>query len=93
MIVLMFDTGMRLGECSSLLVSDLDLFGRKILLREEETKGRKDRVVYFSAKTEKVLRRWLQFKDRYTETDYVFPSSREKTTHKYRNPLEARPLS
>ena len=81
MIVLMFDTGMRLGECSSLLVTDLDLFGRKILLREEETKGCKDRVVYFSAKTEKVLRRWLQFKDRYTETDYVFPSSREKSTH------------
>ena len=81
MIVLLFDTGMRLGECSRLLVSDLDLFGHKILLREEETKGRKDRVVYFSPKTERVLRRWLQFKDRYTETDYVFPSSRNSVTH------------
>ena len=81
MIVLMFDTGMRLGECSRLLVSDLDLFGHKIFLREEETKGRKDRVVYFSPKTERVLRRWLQFKDRYLETDYVFPSSKNSGTH------------
>lgn len=77
MIVLLFDTGMRLGECSRLLVSDLDLYGRKIHLRAEETKGCKDRVVYFSQKTEKTLRRWLQFKDRYTETDYVFPSRRD----------------
>ena len=76
MIVLLFDTGMRLGECSRLLLSDLDLVGRKIHLREEETKGRKDRTVYFSKKTEKVIRRWLQFKDRYFETDYVFPSKR-----------------
>ena len=77
MIVLMFDTGMRLGECSRLLVSDLDMYGHKIHLREEETKGRKGRTVYFSPKTERVLRRWLQFKDRYTETDYVFPSKRD----------------
>jgi integrase/recombinase XerD len=77
MIVLMFDTGMRLAECSRLLVSDLDMYGHKIHLREEETKGRKGRTVYFSPKTERVLRRWLQFKDRYTETDYVFPSKRD----------------
>lgn len=77
MIVLLFDTGMRVGECSRLLISDLDLYGHKIFLREEETKGRKDRVVYFSPKTERVLRRWLQYKDRYLETEYVFPSRRD----------------
>ena len=81
MIVLMFDTGMRLGECSRLVVSDLDLFGHKIYLREEETKGRKDRVVYFSPKTERMLRRWLQFKDRYNVSDYVFPSNKSSGTH------------
>lgn len=32
-------------------------------LRAEETKGRRDRTVFFSPKTEKALRRWLQFKD------------------------------
>ena len=73
MIMLMIDTGMRLGECSCLLVSDMNLANHRVFLRAEITKGRKDRVVYFSAKTEKILRQWLQFKDRYVETDYLFP--------------------
>lgn len=73
MINLMLDTGMRLGECSRLLVDDLDLARKSIKLREEETKGRKDRVVFFSEKTEKIVRRWIQFKDRYVETAYLFP--------------------
>ena len=73
MIMLMLDSGMRLGECSTLLVTDLELARKRINLRAEETKGRKDRTVYFSSKTEAVLRRWLQFKDRYVESDYLFP--------------------
>lgn len=73
MILLMLDSGMRLGECSTLLVTDLELARKRINLRAEETKGRKDRTVYFSPKTESVLRRWLQFKDRYVESDYLFP--------------------
>lgn len=72
MILLMLDSGMRLGECSRLLVTDLELSRRRIFLRAEETKGRKDRTVYFSQKTESALRRWLQFKDRYVESDYLF---------------------
>ena len=73
MIMLMLDSGMRLGECSTLLVTDLELARKRINLRAEETKGRKDRTVYFSPRTESVLRRWLQFKDRYVECDYLFP--------------------
>ena len=73
MIMLMLDSGMRLGECSTLLVTDLELARKRINLRAEETKGRKDRTVYFSPKTESILRRWLQFKDRYVESDYLFP--------------------
>lgn len=73
MILLMLDSGMRLGECSRLLVTDLELSRRRVFLRAEETKGRKDRTVYFSQKTEAALRRWLQFKDRYVESDYLFP--------------------
>lgn len=73
MTLLMLDSGMRLGECATLLVTDLELSRRRINLRAEETKGRKDRTVYFSSKTERVVRRWLQFKDRYVETDYLFP--------------------
>jgi len=73
MIMLMIDSGMRLGECSCLLLSDIDLAKQQIFLRAEITKGRRNRTVYFSTKTEKLLRRWLQFKDRYVETDYLFP--------------------
>ena len=73
MIMLMIDSGMRLGECSSLLIDDIDLARKQIFLRADITKGRKDRVVFFSNKTETVIRRWLQFKDRYVETDYLFP--------------------
>ena len=73
MIYLMLDTGMRLGECSELLISDISLPSRKIFLRAEITKGRKDRSVYFSEKTEIIMRKWLQYKDRYCDTEYVFP--------------------
>ena len=73
MILLMLDSGMRLGECSTLLLTDVELARRRIKLRAEETKGRKDRTVYFSSKTEVALRRWIQFKDRYVESDYLFP--------------------
>ncbi len=74
MIMLMIDSGMRVGECSSLLVEDVNMAKRQIELRAEITKGRRDRVVYFSAKTEQVLRRWIQYKERYRESDYLFPS-------------------
>ena len=73
MIILMIDTGMRLGECSLLLVEDINLAKKQIFLRAENTKGRKDRMVFFSPKTESILRRWIQFKDRYAESDYLFP--------------------
>ena len=30
-------------------------------------------MVFFSSKTEIILRRWIQYKDRYVTTDYLFP--------------------
>ena len=81
MIMLMIDSGMRLGECSCLLLDDINLARHQIALRAEITKGRKDRVVYFSAKTEQVLRRWLQYKDRHCESDYLFPSRSATGNH------------
>ena len=80
MIMLMLDSGMRLGECSCLLVEDLELGRRRIVLRAEITKDRQDRTVFFSEKTEKILRRWLQFKDRYVDRDFLFPV-RERGSH------------
>ncbi len=81
MIMLMIDSGMRLGECSCLVMEDLNLTKRQISLRAEITKGRKDRVVYFSPKTERIIRRWIQYKDRYSETDYLFPTRSNTGDH------------
>lgn len=72
-IMLIMDSGMRLGECSCLRLDDINMKKNSILLRAEITKGRKDRTVYFSAHTETILRRWITYKDRYVESDYLFP--------------------
>ncbi len=72
-IQLILDTGMRLGECLQLNVKHLDTNERVIEIPAEVTKGRKTRCVYFSVKTARVLQRWLRYKDRYLETDILFP--------------------
>ena len=78
MIMLMIDTGMRLGECSKLRVSDIDISRRQISIRADIAKGVRDRSVFFSPKTERVLRNWMQYKDRYVETEYLFPTKKNK---------------
>ncbi|MBU3098711.1 MULTISPECIES: tyrosine-type recombinase/integrase [Clostridium] len=70
----LLDTGTRISETLSILVQDLDLANRSILLQAENTKGSKHRYVYFSQELQKELRRWLQYKDRYVESNYLFPS-------------------
>ena len=72
-ITLILDTGMRLGECLVLKTEDLDLKNRAILLREDNTKGRKARTVFFSKKAQLLLRKWLRYKDRYCESEFLFP--------------------
>ena len=70
---LLFDTGMRLGEC--LLIkekTDINFAERTILLPADNTKGKKDRYVFFSVQMATELKRWLQYKDRYKESEYVF---------------------
>ena len=72
-IMLMLDSGTRLGETLSVEMNQLDLTDRCLYLPADKTKGRKARTVYFSEKTARELRRWIQFKDRYCESDYLFP--------------------
>ena len=70
---LLFDTGMRLGEC--LLIKDkahINFSERTIFLPADNTKGKKDRYVFFSVQMATELKRWLQYKDRYKESEYVF---------------------
>lgn len=71
-VQLILDAGLRISECLAIKVKDLDLNYRSILLPAENTKGKRDRYVYFSQIMQRQLRRWLQYKDRYVECDYLF---------------------
>lgn len=76
-IQLIMDSGMRLGETLSLTIDDIDIDRRAISIPAEITKGKKDRYVFFSNTMAGMLRRWLQFKDRYIDNDVlIFPTSR-----------------
>ncbi|ENZ01997.1 hypothetical protein HMPREF1092_01232 [Clostridium thermobutyricum] len=76
-IQLIMDTGMRLGETLSLVIDDIDLDRRAILIPADIAKSKKERYVFFSNTMAGILRRWLQFKDRYINNDIlIFPTSR-----------------
>ena len=75
-INLIFDTGMRLSETLHLTINDVDIIRRTILIPADITKGRKDRVVFFSMDMAKLLQRWLKFKDTMQETELLFPTQR-----------------
>lgn len=71
-IQLIIDTGMRIGETLSLEISNVDIDRRAILIPQDITKGRKDRYVFYSQTMSKLIRRWIQYKDRYIESDLLF---------------------
>lgn len=70
---LIFDTGMRLGECLAIRdATDINFTDRTIFLPAENTKGKKDRYVFFSIQMATELKRWLQYRDRYKDSEYCF---------------------
>ena len=75
-IQLIFDTGMRLTETLNLKIEDIDIEKRTILIPAEINKGKKDRYVFFSNTMSTMLTRWIQYKDRYAESEYIFPTKR-----------------
>ena len=75
-INLLFDTGMRLSECLSLTIHDIDLIRRTIFLSADVTKGKKDRYVFYSQTLGKIFNRYLKYKDAIKETDLLFPTTR-----------------
>ena len=77
-IQLLLDTGMRCGECLSTQVENIDMARCCIYLPAEITKGKKGRYVFFSAKMCKILRRWLKYKDRYRDSEYLFCTNEGK---------------
>lgn len=54
----------------------IDFTKRCIFLPAENTKGKKDRYVFFSQKTAVELKRWVQYRDRYTNSKYLFCTKR-----------------
>lgn len=77
-IQLIFDTGMRLSETLNLQLEDIDLEKRTILIPAEINKGKKDRYVFFSNTMANILKKWLQYKDRYCDSEYLFPTKNGK---------------
>jgi integrase/recombinase XerD len=85
--MLLQDTGMRIGECLAITMDAIDFKHRMILLTQ--TKGGKERYVYFSQVMSNELKRYLKFRDRYTETDFLFPTTRNTplTVHSFEKQL------
>lgn len=76
-IQLIMDSAMRLGETLALTVNDIDIDRRAILIPSDVTKSKKERYVFFSNTMSGILRRWLQYKDRYIDNDILlFPTNR-----------------
>lgn len=73
---LLMDTGMRIGETLSLKDEDIYLDRKAIFIPCEINKGRKDRYVFFSSTMQRVLYKWMDYKERYFDSENVFVSSR-----------------
>lgn len=71
---LILDTGVRVGELLDLKPEDLDLNHNTMLLRN--TKSNNQRYVYFSQRMSRDLKKWLQYRDRFSDSDYLFPTNR-----------------
>lgn len=76
-IQLIFDTGMRLTETLNLKLEDIDIERRTILIPAEISKAKKDRYVFFSNTMSTILRKWIQYKDRYCNNNtFLFPTKK-----------------
>ena len=70
----MLDTGIRIGECLNLIPENIDFKERSILI--VNPKNRRDRYAFFSAKLALDLKRWLEYRDRFSDSEYLFPTTR-----------------
>ena len=77
-VQLLLDTGMRINECLLIQVTDVDLRKRCIYLPADNTKGKKGRYVFYSDKMVAMLQRWMKYKDRYRDSDYLFCTNQGK---------------
>jgi integrase/recombinase XerD len=78
----LLDTGMRVGECVSLMTEHIDFAHKSILL--VNPKNKQQRYVFFSPRLGQELKSWLKYKDRYIDSPFVFPT-RQGTKLEIRN--------
>ena len=73
-IRMILDTGVRIGECLDLKPEQVDFRARSILVKN--TKNGHDRYVFISTKLSGDLKRWFLYRDRYSDSEYLFPTTR-----------------
>lgn len=79
-VVLMFDTGLRATELSSLLLDDLDMDERKVLIRT--AKSGRPRYVYYSSAVARLLCKYLLIRgERHTDRLIITRDGKEIDRH------------
>ena len=71
--MLMLDSGTRIGETLAITMDKIDLHEQTVFLPAENTKGKKDRTVFFSKKVARELRAWIRCKEETCDSLYLFP--------------------
>lgn len=85
---LLLTTGARVGETLLLEDRDINLNNNTILFKD--TKNRKEKISYMNNKMIYEMKKWLRFKERYMNADYLFPTQRKNaiTVHNYASNLK-----
>lgn len=65
---------MRINECVNLEPKHIDFNKRAILIIKP--KNKQQRFVYFSSKLSMELKNWLKHRDRYKESQWLFPTTK-----------------
>lgn len=67
---------MRIGKTLNLKSEDVLIYKNAIFIPFEINKGRKDRYVFFSITMQQIIRKWIDYKERYFNTEYLFVTTR-----------------
>ncbi|HLG36186.1 MAG TPA: tyrosine-type recombinase/integrase [Bacteroidia bacterium] len=90
-LLMLWDTGVRVGELMSLDITDLDLKNRTALIKTEKSRGRRPvRQIFWTAETHQHLLRWieklkeLRAKFTFKDSDALFVSISKSSTQPVR---------
>jgi integrase/recombinase XerD len=71
---LIFDSGIRCSEALNIKVVDLDFRHKSLLVTNP--KNKKQRYVFFGLDMSRDLKHWIKFWDRYSDSEWLFPTIR-----------------